>query len=178
MVAVALAIGRILQEALAGAGVRLPDFLTAMFGGIVITDLADVVRRPVDHDVAELISTIALQLFLAMSMVSLELWDLIPFAGQLAAVVIAQVVLIASLAALVLFPLLGRTRDAAIAAAGYFGFSLGAMPVGLGTMRRLQENLGPAPHAVLIVTLAASLFTDTANAVAIQAFFDWLGVGE
>ena len=51
---------------------------------------------------------------------------------------------------------------------------MGAMPVGLGTMRRLAETLGPAPHAFLIITLAASLFTDTANAIAIQALLDWL----
>ena len=55
-----------------------------MFGGILITNLADVVRRPVDHALAELVSTIALRLFLAMSMLSLKLWELIPFAGLLA----------------------------------------------------------------------------------------------
>ena len=47
-------------------------------------------------------------------------------------------------------------------------------PAYAATMRRLAETLGPAPRAFLIITLAASLFTDTANAVAIQAFFDWL----
>ena len=102
------------------------------------------------------------------------MWELVPYAGLLGVVMLAQVALIVALAALVLFPLLGRDRDAAIASGGYIGFALGAMPVGLGTMRRLAETLGPAPRAFLIITLAASLFTDTANAVAIQAFFDWL----
>ena len=46
---------------------------------------------------------------------------------------------------------------------------MGAVRVGLGTMRRLAETLGPAPHAFLIITLAASLFTDTANAIAIRS---------
>ena len=43
---------------------------------------------------------------------------------------------------------------------------IGAMPVGLGTMRRLSETLGPAPRAFLVITLAASLFADAANAIA------------
>ena len=174
LIAASLAIGEILQHLSRNASLNLPAFLTAMFGGILITNLADVVRRPVDHELAELVSTIALRLFLAMSMLSLKLWELIPFAGLLAAVIVAQVVLIVAFAAFVLFPVLGRDRDAAIASGGFIGFAMGAMPVGLGTMRRLAETLGPAPHAFLIITLAASLFTDTANAIAIQALFDWL----
>lgn len=175
LIAASLAIGEVLGRHARDAGLNLPAFLTAMFGGVLITNAADVVRRPVDHQLAELVSTIALRLFLAMSMLSLKLWELVPYAGLLGVVMLAQVAATVALAALVLFPLLGRDRDAAIASGGYIGFAMGAMPVGLGTMRRLAETLGPAPRAFLIVTLAASLFTDTANAVAIQAFFDRLG---
>ncbi len=174
LIAASLAIGEILQHLSRNASLNLPAFLTAMFGGVLITNLADVVRRPVDHELAELVSTIALRLFLAMSMLSLKLWELIPFAGLLAAVIVAQVVLIVALAAFVLFPVLGRDRRR--------GDRVGRLPhrlrdgrdAGGRTMRRLAETLGPAPHAFLIITLAASLFTDTANAIAIQALLDWL----
>jgi ESS family glutamate:Na+ symporter len=54
------------------------------------------------------------------------------------------------------------------------GFALGAMPVGLGTMRRLEESLGPAPRAFLVITLAASLFADAANAIGIGTMFHLL----
>lgn len=175
LIAAALAIGEGLQHLAVRQGLQLPAFLTAMFGGILITNAADLVRRPVDHQLAELISTVALRLFLAMSMLSLKMWELIPYAGLLAVVLAVQVALVVALSALVLFPLMGRDRDAAILSGGYIGFALGAMPIGLGTMRRLAESLGPAPRAFLVITLAASLFTDTANAIAIKAFFDRLG---
>jgi ESS family glutamate:Na+ symporter len=42
-------------------------------------------------------------------------------------------------------------------------------------MRRLNVRFGDTPRALLAVTLAASLFTDTANALAVNAFFGWLG---
>ena len=175
MIAAALLIGEGLQHALSGAGIRVPDFLTAMFGGILITNGADLIRRPVDHPLAELIGTIALRLFLAMSMLSLKLWELAPYATLLVAVLAVQLLLVVAIAALLVFPLLGRDRDAAILSGGYIGFALGAMPIGLGTMRRLAESLGPAPRAFLIITLAASLFTDTANALAIQVFLNLFG---
>ena len=152
-------------------GVTVPAFLTAMFGGVILTNLADLVRRPVDYELADLISTVALRLFLAMAMLSLKLWALLAFVGLLSAMLVAQVAVVVLVASLLVFPLMGRDRQAAIAAGGFIGFALGAMPVGLGTMRRLSESLGPAPHAFLVITLAASLFTDAANAIGITTLF-------
>jgi ESS family glutamate:Na+ symporter len=171
LIATALAIGQALQWVAARMNVTVPAFLTAMFGGIVLTNLADIVKRPVDFHLADLVSTIALRLFLAMAMLSLKLWTLLSFVGLLSTMLVAQVTLVVLAAALFVFPLMGRDRQASIAAGGFIGFSLGAMPVGLGTMRRLSESLGPAPRALLVVTLAASLFADAANAVGITLFF-------
>jgi ESS family glutamate:Na+ symporter len=171
LIAVSLAIGQALQWAAARMTVTVPAFLTAMFGGIVLTNLADIVKRPIDFHLADLISTIALRLFLAMAMLSLKLWALLSFVGLLSAMLVGQVALVTLAAVLLVFPLMGRDRQAAIAAGGFIGFGLGAMPVGLGTMRRLSESLGPAPRAFLVITLAASLFADAANAVGITAFF-------
>src|SRR6185295_3797103 len=67
--------------------------------------------------------------------------------------------------------LFGRGREGAAATGGFIGFSLGAMPVGLAVMRRLNARFGDTPRALLAITLAASLFTDTANALIITIFF-------
>ena len=69
----------------------------------------------------------------------------------------------------------GRDRDAAAATGGFIGFSLGAMPVGLAVMRRLNATVGDTPRALLAITLAASLYTDTANAVILALFFRAFG---
>jgi ESS family glutamate:Na+ symporter len=76
---------------------------------------------------------------------------------------------------LVVYLLFGRDRDAAAATGGFIGFSLGAMPVGLAVMRRLNTRFGETQRALLAITLAASLYTDTANALIIAALFRWLG---
>ena len=171
LIAAALAIGQGLQWMAARMSVTVPAFLTAMFGGVILTNLADLVRRPVDHELADLISTVALRLFLAMAMLSLKLWALLAFVGLLSAMLVAQIGIVVLVASLLVFPLMGRDRQAAVAAGGFIGFALGAMPVGLGTMRRLQESLGPAPRAFLVITLAASLFADAANAIGIGTIF-------
>jgi len=171
LIAAALAIGQGLQWIAVRMGVTVPAFLTAMFGGVILTNFADVIKHPIDFQLADLVSTVALRLFLAMAMLSLKLWALLAFVGLLSAMLVAQIAVVVLVASLLVFPLMGRDRQAAIAAGGFVGFALGAMPVGLGTMRRLAESLGPAPRAFLVITLAASLFADAANAIGITTLF-------
>jgi ESS family glutamate:Na+ symporter len=89
---------------------------------------------------------------------------------------VLQVVGVVAVAVAVIYLLMGRDRDAATAAGGFIGFGLGAMPVGLAVMRGLNVRYGEAPRAMLAITLAASLFPDTANALALTALFSWLGL--
>jgi ESS family glutamate:Na+ symporter len=64
-------------------------------------------------------------------------------------------------------------RDGAVAAGGFMGFGLGAMPVGLSVMQRITLQHGAAPRAFLVVTLAASLVQDLINAGVVQATLSW-----
>jgi ESS family glutamate:Na+ symporter len=41
-------------------------------------------------------------------------------------------------------------------------------------MRRLNQHFGDTPRALLGITLAASLFQDTANALLLTLAFRWL----
>jgi 5'-nucleotidase len=61
-----------------------------------------------------------------------------------------------------------KARDGAVAAGGFMGFGLGAMPVGLSVMQRITLQHGAAPRAFLVVTLAASLVQDLINAGVVQ----------
>ena len=156
-------------------GPSLPGFLTALLTGVVITNAADALRRPLDTEVTDLIGTIALRLFLAIALLSLDWAALLDHLPMLLAAAGLQIVGVVAVAVLVVYWLMGRDRDAAAAAGGFIGFGLGAMPVGLAVMRRLSARYGDTPRAILAVTLAASLFPDTANALALAALFAWLG---
>ena len=156
-------------------GPSLPGFLTALLTGVVITNAADALRRPLDTEVTDLIGTIALRLFLAIALLSLDWAALLDHLPMLLAAAGLQIVGVVAVAVLVVYWLMGRDRDAAAAAGGFIGFGLGAMPVGLAVMRRLSARYGDTPRAMLAVTLAASLFPDTANALALAALFAWLG---
>lgn len=170
-----LAIGPVARDWAAGLGFKVPAFLAVLLVGVLITNVADLTRRPLDTEVTDLVGTIALRIFLAIAMLTLNWAELTEKLPMLLAGAAAQVVATVATATLLVYTLFGRDREAAAASGGFIGFSLGAMPVGLAVMRRLNTTFGDTPRALLAITLAASLYTDTANALILAAFFRWLG---
>ncbi len=148
----------------------LPGFLTAMFVGIVITNGLDFVGIELHKPSISLCSDVSLQLFLAMSLMSLQLWSLGGAFGPLVIVLLAQIGVMAAFALFVVFPAMGRDYDAAVIAAGFAGLGLGATPVGIANMHAVTEKYGASQKAFLIVPLVGAFFLDIANAAIIQAF--------
>jgi ESS family glutamate:Na+ symporter len=175
VLAVCLFGGDLLGRVAKAVNFELPAFLTALLAGVVVTNVADALRRPVDFARADLIGTLALRIFLAMSMVSLSFATLGAYIGPLAAALAAQVAVTVLIAVLLVYRAVGGGHEGAVGAGGYLGFALGAMPVGIATMKRIVQRAGPAPRAYVVVTLAAALFQDTANALLVRLFFSLTG---
>ncbi len=167
---IAVAIGQSLNQWGKAAGLVLPGFLTAMLGGVVITNVADALGAQLDFGPIEREGDIALQAFLAMYLMSLKLWTLGAAIVPLVLNVVAQVVIATLVAFVVLFRALGRDYDAAVTVGGFLGFGLSSMPVAMATMHRVSSRYGPSPKAFLLITLAGSFFVDLANAFVVQAF--------
>jgi ESS family glutamate:Na+ symporter len=170
LIFIAVAAGDRLNEWATRAGLVLPGFLTAMLAGVVITNLADALRARVDFAPIERNGEMALQVFLAISLMSLQLWAIASSVPALLTNVVAQVAVTTAVALLVLFPLLGRDYDAAVTVGGFLGFGLSSMPVAMATMDQVTSRFGPAPRAFLLITLAGSFFVDLANAFTVKAF--------
>ena len=175
-VLICLGVGALLKRALADAsGIDLPEFLPAMLVGVALTNAADLLRKPIDTEVTDLIGTLALRIFLAIALLSLDWSSLVAHLPMILSATVVQICASVLVAFAVVFLLDGRDRDAATASGGFMGFALGAMPVGLAVMRRLNLRYGETPRALLGITIAASLFQDTANAVLLTIAFRWLG---
>lgn len=175
VLAACLVLGELFGRLATAAGYPLPAFLTALLAGVLLTNVGDALGHPVDLPRADLVGTLALRVFLAMSMLSLDFSTLASHVAPLAAALAAQVTVTALIAVLLLYRVLGRGHEGGVGAGGFIGFGLGAMPVGIATMKRVVQRVGPAPRAFIVVTLAAALFQDTANAILVRVFFSLLG---
>jgi ESS family glutamate:Na+ symporter len=173
--AICVGVGGELNALLRERGTVLPGFLTAMGVGILLTNLADARKRPVDANVVDLLGNVSLHLFLAMSLMSMQLTQLAGAFGGVVLVLIAQVALAIVFATQVVFRLCGRDYDAAIISAGYAGLGLGATPVGVANMNAVTSRFGPSPKAFLVVPLVGAFLLDIINAFVIQTYIGILG---
>ncbi|MCG8591597.1 MAG: sodium/glutamate symporter [Proteobacteria bacterium] len=174
LLAICVGIGGELNDLLRSRGTVLPGFLTAMLVGILLTNLADARRRPVDADVVDLLGNVSLHLFLAMSLMSMQLTQLAGAFGGVALVLVAQVALAMVFAIYVVFRFCGRDYDAAIIASGYAGLGLGATPVAVANMNAVASRFGPSPKAFLVVPLVGAFLLDILNAFVIQTYIELL----
>ena len=110
-----------------------------------------------------LIAEVSLAVFLAMSLMSMELSSLASLAGPLFFVLPVQVALAIAFALFVAFPALGRNYDAAVICAGLMGFGLGATPTAMAKMTAVTQRHGASHVAFLVVPLVGAFFLDLLN---------------
>lgn len=148
LLAVCIGLGRLGHGWLADAGITLPAFLPCMFVGIILTNLMDIFKLDPCVTSISLCSDVSLQLFLAMSLMSMQLWLLIGALGPILMVLAVQVVVMAAFARFVIFNIAGRDYDAAVIASGFAGLGLGATPVGIANMRAVTSKFGASQKSV------------------------------
>ena len=170
LLAICLGAGDTVNRYLFAEGVMLPGFLTAMMVGILITNLADAGKVSIPAaDIARL-GEICLQLFLSMSLMSMQLWSVAQAMGPILLVLLAQMTVITLFVVFVVFRVMGRGYDAAVISAGFTGLGLGATPVGIANMKAVTDKYGPSPKAFLVIPLVGAFFIDLVNAIVIKMF--------
>ena len=117
-----------------------------------------------------LLADISLGTFLAMSLMSMQLWTLVDLAGPIFAILAAQVVVAVLVILFVVFPAMGRDYNAAVVSAGFAGYSMGATPTAMANMAAVTNRYGASHMAFIIVPLVGAFFIDLVNAVMIQVF--------
>ena len=174
---ICLIIGLLLNDALSDLDFKLPLFVTALITGILITNI--IPKKfprfsgrpwPSRTPTMALIADISLGAFLAMSLMSMQLWTVIDLALPILTILAAQFAVIAIISLVVVFRLMGRNYDAAVVSAGFGGYALGATPVAMANMSAVTNRYGASHLAFIIVPLVAAFFIDLVNALMIPFF--------
>lgn len=173
---ICIILGSILQELVRERGLFLPLFVPCLIVGILLSNLLPrpgprfPFRWPSRTPALELIAEISLGAFLAMSLMSIQVWTLVDLAGPLLVILIAQFLLALLINIALVFPLLGGTYDAAVIAAGFSGFTLGSTPTAMANMTAVAQRFGPSSKAFIVLPLVSAFFIDLLNAVLIPFF--------
>ena len=170
VLSVCVALGDVVNRFLFERDFRVPGFLTAMLVGIGITNLADKMKRPLAQPPFQNTGEVCLQLFLAMSLMSMDLSSLIGAFGPIFVVLTVQILVISVFAVSIVFRVMGKDYDAAVIAGGFCGLGMGATPVAIANMNAITLKYGPSFKAFLVIPLVGAFFVDILNAVIIKFF--------
>jgi ESS family glutamate:Na+ symporter len=170
-------LGFIINEQLETLGLQLPLFVTCLFAGILITNMLPKnfprfsgTKWPSRKPAISLIADISLGTFLAMSLMSMQLWTMVDLAGPIFTILGAQFIVALAVTLFVVFPAMGKSYDAAVICAGFGGISLGSTPTAMANMSAVAQRYGASHTAFIIVPLVCAFFIDLANAVLIPFF--------
>lgn len=171
---VAIIFGYSAFEALEAASVKLPLFVPCLISGILLANVLPVIfpkrQMHARGSSTDLISEFSLSVFLAMSLMSMELWTLAASATVLAVTMVLQTVAATLFIIFLVFRLMGKDYFAAVLSAGFAGFALGATPTAIANMKAVTQRYGPSPVAFIVLPLVSAFFVDIANAILIQWF--------
>ena len=169
--------GFAVQQLVGRFGLMLPLFVPCLLVGLVVGNVLSLISfiRPVSHTAAlSLVSEFSLGVFLAVSLMALQLWSLAGIAGTLLTVLAVQTALAIAFSGFLVFRLLGRDYQAAVLTAGYASFVLGATPTAIATMTAVTKRYGPCQTAFIVLPLVSAVFVDIANAFVTQGYLNLL----
>ncbi|MEL6979182.1 MAG: sodium/glutamate symporter [Pseudomonadota bacterium] len=170
----AIIIGYFVDLGFAALGLKLPLFVSCLLAAIALSNTVPLLlprmKWPARTKALALVSDFSLGLFIAMSLMSMQLWTVADLAGPLLLILAAQAAATVAFILLVFFPLMGRDYQAIVLSSGFAGFALGATPTAIANMTAVTKTHGPAPNAFIILPLVGAFFVDITNAVAIQLF--------
>jgi ESS family glutamate:Na+ symporter len=166
----AVLVGTYLAGQLVDAPVTVPDFLLCLLAGLALRNLGHPLGLRLSDAASDLIGSVCLSLFLAWTMMALDLTALFHSAAPLLVILVLQVMLVAAWASLVVFRLVGRDYEGAVMSAAFCGFGLGATATAIANMQALARRHGSAPEAFLIVPIVGAFFVDILNALVLTMF--------
>ncbi|PZQ82946.1 MAG: sodium/glutamate symporter [Ancylobacter novellus] len=168
---VAILIGYIVDELLEDVALKLPMFVVCLLVAIVMTNtiprLMPHLVWPTRTRALALVSDFSLNVFLSMSLMSMQLWTLGGLGTSLVIVLGVQTVAAVVYIIFVVFPAMGKNYEAAVLSAGFTGISLGATPTAIANMTAVTKAHGSAARAFIILPLVSAFFIDIINAAVI-----------
>lgn len=145
--------------------IEFPYFVGCMLMGVVVRNILDAAGYELREEETEAFGSVCLDLFLAMTMMTIDVTKLADAFGAFVVIFAAQLVLMVFWAYFVTFNLCGRNYDAAVMAAGHIGMGLGSGPNTMANERAVIAEYGPSNVAWVIFPPFALIVLDIVNPI-------------
>lgn len=171
-----MGIGTWISTGLNKTGVTLPIYIGSMIAAALIRNIDDVTQWfAIEENSIEDIGNVCLSLFIAMSIVTLDLSQLQNAALAILIFLMLQSILTALLALTFVYTTMGKDYDAAVISSGFIGFMMGTTANAMANMNAITQKYGPSYKAYLVVPLVGTCFIDFVNAGLVTLCLNYWG---
>lgn len=147
-----------------------PAYIGPMLLAILARYISDKGTNFVPVKEVEIAGSIGLNIFLAMALMTMRLWDLADLIGSMLILLSAQVILAGLFVIFITYRFMGNNYDSAVLAAGHMGFSMGATPNGVANMESVCDKYVYSKMAFFVLPIVGGMFIDFANVLVIIGF--------
>ena len=154
--------------------IEFPYFVGCMLGAVIIRNILDAAKFEVNEVEIDTIGSITLDLFIAMTMMTIDVTKLADVAGPFVIILAVQIVVMILWVALVTYNMCGRDYNAAVMTAAHVGIGLGSGPNAMTNMRAVISEYGPANVAWVVFTPFALIVLDIVNPILCSVIAPWV----
>ena len=172
IVIIAALLGTYISKLLNLTKITFPYYVGCLFGGAIIRNIADLKYLKINMTEIDIIGEIALNLFLSMALMTLNISKLMSLAVPMLVILIMQALVMIVWAYYITFVAMGKNYDAAVMAAGHCGVGLGQTPNAMANMSAIIEENGPAPTAWFVLPVITVIFINICNPLVITFFIN------
>jgi glutamate:Na+ symporter, ESS family len=163
---IAMGIGTLFSMAVKAMGLVFPVYVGAIFGAAIIRNVGDKYGIKICEKEIDAFGNLFLNIFLSMTIMSLEIWKLGDLVVPLVVMFIGQAIILLLFCIFIIFPLSGKDYDASLIATGTFGYATGTCSNSIASMNEVVRYYDrPSPKAYFVVPIVGGFMMDFAMAI-------------
>lgn len=148
--------------------VEMPYFIGCLFAGAIVRNVMEASNLSFHLPEIDTVSAVSLDLFLALTLMTLDLTKLVSAAVPMLVILLAETVLMAFWAYYITYKFCGNDYNGAVMAAGHCGMGLGAGPNAVANEQSVIQEYGPANLAWILFPALSVIVDDIFNPVFIS----------
>ncbi|MDY5384599.1 MAG: sodium/glutamate symporter [Campylobacter sp.] len=154
--------------------ISLPAIIFALIFAFMLRVLCYFFGLNLAHKNLALLGNFCLALFLALALMSIDLKSLLDIGLPLFVLLCLELVLMLFFVFFITFRVFGRDYEAALLSAAQCGLCLGATPIALANLEKLELRFFSSKSALAILCLSGVFFIDFINVLVIWLFLSFL----
>lgn len=154
--------------------ISLPAIIFALIFALILRVLCYFFGLNLAHKNLSLLGNFCLALFLALALMSIDLKALLDIGLPLFVLLCLELVLMLFFVFFITFRVFGRDYEAALLSSAQCGLCLGATPIALANLEKLELRFFSSKSALAILCLSGVFFIDFINVLVIWLFLSFL----